>query len=85
MQAWFHGVEVVNGDHSDTTGGYHLTMSELLSLTPVAGSDAHSKPAVGRVATAVPGYVANVYDLVRYIRSGDAWPVDMRPRPSLGG
>ena len=50
--------------------------------TSVAGSDAHSQQAVGRVATAVPGYVAGVYDLIRYIREGRAWPVDMRPRRS---
>lgn len=80
MQEWFQGVEVVNGDHSDTTGGYHHTMTEQLQLTPVAGSDAHSRVAVGRVATAVPGYVASVYDLTKYISQRQAWPVDMRPR-----
>ena len=83
IQTWFHGVEVINGDHSDTVGGYHHSHTQSLGLAAVAGSDAHSRPAVGRVATAVPGYVAGVYDLVRAISNGSAYPVDMRPRRSI--
>lgn len=84
MRRWFDGVEVVNGDHSDTVGGYHHTQAVDLGLAPVGGSDAHSRQAVGRVATAVPGYVAGVYDLVRYIAERSTQPVDMRPPRSVG-
>ncbi|MXY78944.1 MAG: PHP domain-containing protein [Chloroflexi bacterium] len=84
MRRWFDGVEVVNGDHSDTVGGYHHTQAMDLGLAPVGGSDAHSRQAVGRVATAVPGYVAGVYDLVRYIAERRTQPVDMRPPRSVG-
>ena len=83
IQAWFQGVEVINGDHSDTVGGYHHSQTQSLGLAPVAGSDAHSRPAVGRVATAVPNYVAGLFDLVRAITDRTAYPVDMRPRRSL--
>ena len=84
MRAWFDGVEVVNGDHSDTVGGYHHTQALELGLAAVGGSDAHSRQAVGRVATAVPGYVASVYDVVRYISERSTQPVDMRPPRSAG-
>jgi hypothetical protein len=83
MRTWFDGVEVINGDHSDTVGGYHHTQALELGLAPVGGSDAHSRQAVGRVATAVPGYVAGVYDLVRYIAERSTQPVDMRPPRSI--
>ena len=84
MRTWFDGVEVVNGDHSDTVGGYHHAHTVQLDLAPVAGSDVHSRQAVGRVATAVPGYVAGIYDLIRYISERRTQPVDMRPRRPIG-
>ena len=83
MQEWFHGLEVINGDHSDTVNGHYHSIAAGLELSAVAGSDAHSLQAVGRVATAVPGPVNGVDDLVGFIASQQAWPVDMRPGRAL--
>ena len=80
---WFEGVEVVNGDHSDSEEGYVSRRARDLGLALVGGSDAHSKDAVGRVATAFPGAVHEIGDVVRMIRDSATGVLDFRP--PLGG
>jgi len=77
---YFDGIEVVNGDHSDTVDGYVMRQAADLGLATVAGSDAHSKVAVGRVATAFAEPVRSIEDVVRQIRARQVAPVDFRPR-----
>jgi hypothetical protein len=77
---YFDGVEVVNGDHSDTVDGYLVRQAEGLGLATIAGSDAHSKIAVGRVATAFAERVRSIEDVVRQIRGRQVTPIDFRPR-----
>ena len=77
---YFDGIEVVNGDHSDTVDGYVMRQAADLGLATVAGSDAHSRVAVGRVATAFAEPVRSIEDVVRQIRARQVAPIDFRPR-----
>lgn len=78
---WFEALEAVNGDHSDSENGYYHRRAAELGLAAVAGSDVHSRAAVGRVATVFKEPVRDVETLVRLIREGAVLPADMRPRP----
>lgn len=82
--SWFDGVEVINGDHSDTEDGYLVRQVNDLGLAAVAGGDAHTRGAVGRVATAFPGRVQSVEDIVSSIRRAETRPIDFRDR-GMGG
>ena len=79
FRSWFNGIEVINGDHSDGEHGYLARHICELGLAAVAGSDAHTRQAVGRVATAFPGPVRDVQDIIRFIRAAATQVVDFRP------
>jgi len=81
---WVHGVEVINGDHADSEDGYLVRQVTEIGLAAIAGSDAHTREAVGRVATAFPRPVRSVDDIVRAIRLAETQPVDFRPRTLVG-
>jgi predicted metal-dependent phosphoesterase TrpH len=81
---WFEGVEVINGDHSDSESGYMARHARQLGLALVAGSDAHSRDAVGRVATAFSEPVCTVADIVRQLRAGLTAVADFRPPAGQG-
>ncbi|HMO53913.1 MAG TPA: PHP-associated domain-containing protein [Tepidiformaceae bacterium] len=76
--SWFHGIETINGDHSDSEHGYLVREAEMLQLASVGGSDAHSRQAVGRVATAFTRPVRSVADIVEQLHSRDCFAVDFR-------
>lgn len=76
---WFHGIEVINGDHSDSEHGYLTREAARLHLARVGGSDAHSRVAVGRVATRFPEPVLILPDIVRQLREGATDALDFRP------
>lgn len=84
MSSLFDGLEVINGDHSDSEDGYLVRHSCDLALAPVAGSDAHSRDAVGRVATAFPRPVRTARDIVEFIRGRRTAAIDFRQR-AVGG
>lgn len=81
---WFDGVEVINGDHSDTEDGYLVRQAADLGLAATAGSDAHTREAVGRVATAFPQRIRGVEDIMSAIRLAETRPIDFRPRSVAG-
>lgn len=75
----FEALEVVNGDHSDRVDGYWATLADEFGLGRTAGSDVHSLPAVGRVATGFPVPVPDLETLVRLLRQHRHAPLDFRP------
>lgn len=77
---WFEGVEVINGDHSDSEDGYMDREARGLGLAAIGGSDAHSWQAVGRVATAFSTEIRTLEDLVAAISAGQTKAVDFRPK-----
>ena len=77
---WFEGVEVINGDHSDSENGYMDREARSLGLAAVGGSDVHSRQAVGRVATAFSDKIQTLEQLVTAILAGHTHAVDFRPR-----
>lgn len=77
---WFEGVEVINGDHSDSEDGYMDRETRSLGLAAVGGSDAHSWQAVGRVATAFSTAVKTLEELVSALRAAETKAVDFRPK-----
>ncbi|MFN0148680.1 MAG: PHP-associated domain-containing protein [Dehalococcoidia bacterium] len=77
---WFEGIEVINGDHSDSEHGYLAREAKRLALACVGGSDAHSKEAVGRIGTVFPGPVRAIEQIVGFLREGTTDAVDFRPR-----
>jgi hypothetical protein len=77
---WFEGVEVINGDHSDGENGYLVRQAQECGLATVAGSDVHSRDAVGRVATVFPRLVLDIGHIAHLLRSCQATAVDFRPR-----
>ena len=76
---WFEALEAINGDHGDSEDGYYTRLASELGVAGVAGSDAHSRPAVGRVGTLFPKPVPDVDTLVGLLRDGLAAPADLRP------
>jgi hypothetical protein len=78
--AYFDGLEVINGDHSDSEGGYLVRQADDWGLATLAGSDVHSRDAVGRVATAFPQPAAGIGQIAEFIRACHAQPLDFRPR-----
>jgi hypothetical protein len=77
--AWFDGVEVINGDHSDSEHTYLVGQTAAACMALVGGSDAHSRAAVGRVATAFGGPIRSIEDIVAMVRSRTCTAVDFRP------
>src|SRR5262249_48869058 len=77
--AYFHGVEVINGDHSDSTDGYLVRHAHELELATIAGSDAHSADAVARVATLFPHPPRTAADIANLIKSRQTTLADFRP------
>ena len=80
----FEALEVVNGDHSDQVDGYWATLADELGVGRTAGSDVHSRPAVGRVATGFPEAVPDVQTLVRLLKAHRHAPLDFRPGGAHG-
>jgi predicted metal-dependent phosphoesterase TrpH len=76
---WFEGIEAVNGDNSDSTDGYYMRLAADHGVATVGGSDAHSREAIGRAATAFPEPITELADLVQLLIDGRAEAVDMRP------
>jgi predicted metal-dependent phosphoesterase TrpH len=77
---WFDGIEVINGDHSDSEQGYLVREAQRLGLATIAGSDAHSVDAVGRVATLFPGPIREIGEIARHILARATLAVDLRPK-----
>ena len=75
----FEALGIVNGDRSDRVDGYWATLAEELGVDRTAGSDVHSLPAVGRVATGFPEPIPDVGTLVRLLRTHRHAPRDFRP------
>lgn len=80
----FEALEVVNGDHTDRIDGYWATLAEELGVGRTGGSDTHSLPAVGRVATGFSEPVPNVETLVRLLKTHHHAPLDFRPGGAHG-
>lgn len=76
--SWFDGIETINGDHSDSEHGYLVREAGMLRLASVGGSDAHSRQAVGRVATAFTRRVRAISDIVEQLRQPACFAVDFR-------
>lgn len=85
LPSLFDGVEVINGDHSDSEDGYLARQTRELGLATIAGSDAHTKDAVGRVGTVFPRKVLDGGHISQLIRARLASPADFRPRPVAAG
>lgn len=88
VEQWFDGIEVINGDHSDGDQGYFVRLAGELGIALVAGSDAHSIAAVGRVVTVFPERVEDVGALVAQMRARRTAIADLRPavpRAGAGG
>jgi predicted metal-dependent phosphoesterase TrpH len=82
---WFHGVEVINADHADGEDGYLVRQVKEIGLAVIAGSDAHTREAVGRVATAFPKPIHSLEDIVSSISLAETEAIDLRFRTIVGG
>lgn len=80
MSEWFHALEAINGDHSDSEDGQYARLAARLGLAAVGGSDVHSRQAVGRVVTSFSEPIGDVETLVRSLHAGRVAPHDLRPR-----
>jgi len=78
---WFHGIEAINGDHSDSEHGYLIREASDRSVAAIGGSDVHSKDAVGRCATVFRSSPRDVHELAALIRAREVAAVDFRPQP----
>jgi predicted metal-dependent phosphoesterase TrpH len=74
---YFEGLEAVNGDHGDD--GFYRRLASDLGVAALGGSDAHSRVAVGRVATSFAAPVPDIQALIRQVREQTVEPVDLRP------
>ena len=79
LPAWFDGIEAINGDHSDSEDGYLIRQASDHQIAAIAGSDVHSRDAVGRCATLFPSCVSDVHQLAGLIRDRQVSPIDFRP------
>lgn len=77
---WFHGIEAINGDHSDSEHGYLIRQAAEREVAALGGSDAHSKDAVGRCAGAFWTVPRDVHELAALIRRREVCAIDFRPR-----
>ena len=78
---WFHGMETINGDHSDSEHGYLVRQAHEREVASIGGSDVHSRDAVGRCATAFEGVVTDVHQLAELIQRRQVSALDFRPQP----
>lgn len=81
---WFDGIEVINGDHSDSEDGYLVRLAHDAGVAAVGGSDAHSREAVGRAATVFPRRVDSPMALASALRARSSRAVDLRPGAAPG-
>lgn len=82
MAGWFDALEAINGDHADGEHGPYMRLAERLGMAAIAGSDVHSRQAVGRAVTAFEQPVPDVEALVRLLRERRVAPRDLRPPPA---
>lgn len=80
----FEGIEVLNGDHTDSTDGYFTEIARGLGLGMTAGSDAHSAQAIGRVATAFASPIDDLESLMAALHGRAQEVLDLRGLPSAG-
>jgi predicted metal-dependent phosphoesterase TrpH len=73
----FEALEGMNGDDHNYSSEYLLDLARGLGLPATGGSDAHSLPAVGRCATVFAEAIRDEQHLVRVLRSGAFFPVDL--------
>jgi len=74
----FEGIEVLNGDHTDSTDGYFTEIASGLGLGMTAGSDAHSAQAIGRVATAFASPIDGLESLMAALHDRAQDVLDLR-------
>lgn len=79
LASWFHGIEAINGDHSDSEHGYLARQARERCVAALGGSDAHSRDAVGRCATGFRSAVRDVHDVAEQIIHLQVSPLDFRP------
>ncbi len=82
FHCWFEGIEAINGDHSDSEHSYLVRQAADHGIAAIAGSDVHSRDAVGRVGTAFPAPITGISQLANYLRTRQAVPIDFRPAPA---
>lgn len=80
----FEGIEVLNGDHTDSTDGYFTEIASDLGLGMTAGSDAHSAQAIGRVATAFAAPIDDLDSLIAALHDRGQDVLDLRGSPLAG-
>lgn len=79
LPLWFHGIEAINGDHSDSEHGYLARQAKERCVAAIGGSDAHSRDAVGRCATGFGTAVRDVNHLAELLKNLQVSPLDFRP------
>jgi len=70
-------IEVINGHGSIRENAFSESVARELGLPGTAGTDSHQFSDIGKAATYFDCDVRDEHDLIREIRAGRCWPVDL--------
>jgi hypothetical protein len=73
-------IEVLNGKVTDKENAFAAEVAYGLGLTQTGGSDAHERREVGIFATGFEDALRDEKDLIEAIKTGYAFPVDLRKK-----
>jgi predicted metal-dependent phosphoesterase TrpH len=72
------GLEELNGRGSDKENAFSKRLCDLMGMPGTAGTDSHAIQDVGKVATFFEAEIRDERDLIREVRAGRFYAVDLR-------
>jgi hypothetical protein len=77
------GLEELNGRGSDKENAFAKRLCDLMGMPGTAGTDSHSIQDIGKCATYFERTIHDERDLIRELKSGRFYPVDLRTNAIL--
>jgi len=72
------GLEELNGRGSEKENGFSRRLCDLMGMPGTAGTDSHSVQDIGKCATYFDRRIETDLDLIRELKAGRFYPVDLR-------
>ncbi|HEY8489587.1 MAG TPA: PHP domain-containing protein [Dehalococcoidia bacterium] len=77
------GLETLNGRGSAKENAFSQRLAGLMGMPGTAGTDSHAVSDIGKVATYFEREIHDVRDLIRELKAGRFYPVDLRAGVAL--
>lgn len=82
--AYVSGLEEINGRGSDRENAFSRRLCELMGMPGTGGTDSHDIADIGRCATYFERIIHDERDLIRELKAGRFYAVDLRANAIIG-